>query len=42
MWVDNQNDIDLDSLLKYVKINFLPLPSNNQYVEAGVKDAALC
>ena len=42
MWVDNLNDLDLYSLLKYIKINFLPLPSNNQYVEAGVKDAALC
>ena len=26
----------------YIKMNFLPLPSNNQCVEAGVKDAALC
>ena len=42
LWLVNQTDDDLKALLTYIKKNFLPLPSNNQCVEAGVKDAALC
>ena len=42
IWLDNQQDNELNAFGMYMKIHFLPLPSNNQCVEAGVKDAALC
>ena len=42
LWLVNQTDNDSNALLTYIKKNFLPLPSNNQCVKAGVKDAALC
>ena len=42
IWLDNQQDNELNAFEMYMKVNFLPLPSNNQCVEAGVKDAALC
>ena len=41
MWLNNQNDKYLNKLLKYIKNNLLHLLSNNQCVEAGVKDAIL-
>ena len=42
LWLNNQQDNKLDAFEKYINLHFLPLPSNNQWVEAGVKDASLC
>ena len=42
IWLQNESDVSLKEILIYAKKSFLPLPSNNQFVEAGVKDAALC
>ena len=42
LWLANERDADICKLLVYFKQNYLSLPSNNQCVETGEKDATLC
>ena len=42
LWDGNNLTPNMRQFRNYVKASWIPLPSNNQMVEAGVKDAALC
>ena len=41
LWVRDAS-VHMKKLRTYIENTYLPLPSNNQIVEAGVKDTALC